>query len=79
MKGGILMKRNIIGLILNAIIFVLWSFVGISKAVAEPSWICLVYGALMAIYLAITISYIRDVVKLAKAKNLLKKTKVKSN
>lgn len=72
------MKRSIIGLILNAIIFALWSFVGISKAVTEPSWICLVYGALMAIYLVIAVDYIRNIVKFAKAKNLLKKTKVKS-
>lgn len=68
------MKRNIISLILNAILFVLWSFVGIGKAVAEPSWMCLVYGGLMAIYLVTTIDDIRYVAKLVKTKNSLKET-----
>ena len=66
------MKRNIISLIFNAILFVLWSIVGIGRAVTEPSWACLVYGGLMTIYLLTTIDDIRGVVKLAKTKNSLK-------
>lgn len=43
------MKRTIISLILNIILFVLWSIIGIGKAAIEPTWTCLIYGALMAI------------------------------
>ena len=68
------MKRNIISLILNATLFVLWSFVGIVKAVTEPSWMCLVYGGLIAIYLVTVMYDIRYVVKVAKTKNSLKET-----
>lgn len=54
-------RRNIISLILNAILFILWSFVGIGRAITDPSWMLLVYGGLMAIYLVLTIDEARTV------------------
>lgn len=69
------MKRTIISLILNIILFVLWSIVGIGKAVAEPSWMCLVYGGLMTIYLVTVIDEARHVAKLVRTGKALKENK----
>ena len=67
------MKRNIISLILNSLLLVLWSIIGIGKAITEPSWMTLVYGGLMAIYLVTTIDDIRYVVRLIRTRKALTK------
>ena len=63
------MKRTIVSLILNIILFVLWSIVGIGKAVTEPSWMCLVYGGLM-IYLVTVIDESRHIARLVRRKSI---------
>lgn len=73
------MKRNIISLILDAVLFVLWSIVGIGRAVTEPSWLCLIYGGLMTIYFVTTVNDIRYIIKLVKEKNSPKETKSEEN
>ena len=65
------MKRNIISLILNSLLFVLLSIFGIGKAIAESSWMTLVYGGLIAIYLITTIDDIRYVVQLTRTRKEL--------
>lgn len=63
------MKRTITSLILNALLFVLWSFLGIWTVVTEPSWISLCHGGLMTIYFVITIDEIHHIRKLVKTAN----------
>lgn len=63
------MKRAITSLILNALLFVLCSFLGIWTVVTEPSWISLCHGGLMTICLVTTIDEIRHIRKLVKATN----------
>lgn len=69
------MKRTIISLILNIILFVLWSIIGIGKAVTEPSWMCLVCGGLMTIYLVTVINESRHICKACKDWKALKENK----
>lgn len=63
------MKRTIASLILNTLLFVLWSFLGIWTVVSEPSWISMCHGGLMTIYLIITIDEIHHIRKLVKTAN----------
>lgn len=63
------MKRAITSLILNALLFVLWSFLGIWTVVTEPSWVNLCHGGLMTIYLVTTIDEIRHIRTLVKTTN----------
>ena len=69
------MKRTIISLILNIILFVLWSIVGIGKAVTKPSWMRLVYGGLMTIYLVTVIDESRHIARLVRTGKALKENK----
>ena len=71
------MKRTIINLILNIFLLVFWSIVGISKAVTEPSWMCLVYGGLMMICFVTVIDEVCHVARLAKTRNTEGEEKMK--
>ena len=69
------MKRAITSLILNTLLFALWSFLGIWTVVTDPSWVSLCHGGLMAIYLVTTIDEARHLKKLVKMTNSLKENK----
>ena len=60
------MRRTIIGLVLNLVILVCWSIVGINRAITEPSWMCILDGAIMMAYLCMSIDDTRHLVKLVR-------------
>lgn len=62
------MRRQKVGLILNVIILLCWSFVGISRAITAPSWLLMLDGGIMMAYLLMTIDDIFALVRAAKAK-----------
>lgn len=62
------MRRQKVGLILNVIILLCWSLVGISRAITSPSWLLILDGGIMMAYLLMTIDDIFALVRAVKAK-----------
>lgn len=65
------MYRQRVSLILNAVILLGWSVVGINRAIVEPSWLCILDGCIMMAYLLMTID---DIYALVRARKIKKKT-----
>lgn len=61
------MRRQKESLILNVIILLCWSFVGISRAITAPSWLLMLDGGIMMAYLLMAIDDI-FALRAAKAK-----------
>ena len=68
------MRRTIIGLVLSLVILVCWSIVGINRAITEPSWMCMLDGAIIMAYLCMSIDDTRRLVKIVRNKKQVKET-----
>lgn len=68
------MRGIIISLVLGLVILVYWSIVGINRAMTEPSWICMLDGAIIMAYLWMSIDDTRHLVKIVGNKKQVKET-----
>ena len=60
------MRRTIISLVLDAIVLICWSIVGIIRAATNPSWLCLLDGFIITAYVFMTIDNTRCLIKTTK-------------
>lgn len=66
------MRRIITSLVLKASCLICFSAIAIDKAMTNPTWSLLLYGALMMAYLLMTLNDIRDLVKVIRVKKVAK-------
>jgi uncharacterized protein YacL len=68
------MRGIIISLVLGLVILVYWSIVAINRAITEPSWICMLDGAIMMAYFWMSIDNARHLVEIVGNKKQVKET-----
>lgn len=68
------MRGTIINLVLSLVFLVCWSIVGINRAITEPSWICMLDGAIMMGYFWMSIDDARHLVEIVGNKKQVKET-----